>query len=98
MPWPLPARVWQVLRGQRLCEGDAPIFPGQDEGGEYRREKGRGVFRKGRLGLKGGGSRQLGEEPTGERLSMLWYFHAMEYHSALKRNKTNLHVQTGRDL
>lgn len=75
-----------------------PYFQAKMREVSARERRGGGVFRKGRLGLIGGGSRQLGEEPTGERLSMLWFIHAVEYHSDLKRNKTNLHVRTGRDL
>lgn len=51
--------------------GMPPYFQAKTREVSATEKRGGEVFRKGRLGLIGGGSRQLGEESTGERLSML---------------------------
>lgn len=35
---------------------------------------------------------------TDERVNKVWYIHAMEYYSALKRNKTLIHAATWKNL
>ena len=36
--------------------------------------------------------------PTNEWISKMWYVHAMEYHSAIKRNEILTHASTGMSL